>query len=103
MEYVELGLNTKMILQMLSGALARARALTLEPACVMTNRPFWRKWWPENKQQYSVFFLTLKEKKETIVSTVFCFQCETKTHLSTKNELMKVLRHLEPRRKSFPP
>ena len=48
MEYVELGLNTKMILQMLSRALARARALTLELSCVMTNRPFWRKWWPKN-------------------------------------------------------
>ena len=33
---------------MLSSAVARARALTLELSCVMTNRPFWRKWWLKN-------------------------------------------------------
>ena len=84
MEYVELGLNTKMILQMLSRALARARALTLEPACVMTNRPFWRKWWPENTQQSRGFFLTSKNKNKHTVIFNFVFNVKQKPILVVK-------------------
>ena len=69
---------------MLSRALARARALTLEPACVMTNRPFWRKWWPENTQQSRGFFLTSKNKNKHTVIFNFVFNVKQKPILVVK-------------------
>ena len=78
MEYVELGLNTKMIPQMLSRALARARALTLELSCVMTNRPFWRKRWPKNSAVFDAKIF-IRQDVATYLTFSFCFQCKSTT------------------------